>query len=133
MPERYCIAERLVGSMKLSKSKKGPVARISFSALLCFFKEKLRSWLGIDGLEDDFVKLEKLYSDLVSIGVDVHFKEPHMILIYSKLNGGQIRHIPANFKTMKELQSFVQWLKEKYSTDIETWDHIGINRDNWYR
>ena len=57
-------------------------------------KKKLRSWLGIkDNLyEIEIANLRTLYSNLTSIGVDVHFKSPSMIIVFSKLKGGQIRH-----------------------------------------
>lgn len=88
-----------------------------------WIKRKLRKFLGVDEIDDGVGKLEELYSDLVSIGVDVHFQgQPHMILIYSRLNGGQIREIPARFKDMAELNDFVKWLKNKYKTDCETLD-----------
>lgn len=85
-------------------------------------KSRLRRWLGIERHEDRLDDLNQLYSDLVSIGVDVHFKEPHMILIYSRLKGGQLRHIDANFESLAELNDFVKWLKEKYKTEKTTWD-----------
>ena len=53
-----------------------------------WLRKKLRCWLGI---ETDIEKLNVLYSNLTSIGIDVHFKSPHMILIFSRLKGGQIR------------------------------------------
>ncbi len=90
---------------------------------------RLRNWLGIEllkyevGLQLSEIKeLKKLYSNLVSIGVDVHFKEPHMILIYSKLNGGQLRHIEADFKDLRELQHLVNVLKDKYRAREATYD-----------
>ncbi|GAF91586.1 unnamed protein product, partial [marine sediment metagenome] len=61
-------------------------------------------------------------NDLVHIGVDIHFKEPHMILVYTKLNGGAIYHIPANFKDTRDLLSFVRYLKDRYRTQEVTYD-----------
>lgn len=73
-------------------------------------------------LERKMCRVEELYKDLVSIGVDVHFKEPHMILIYSRLGGGQLREISANFDTIAELNAFVRTLKAKYNTSYDVWD-----------
>lgn len=83
---------------------------------------KLRSWLEIDNIVYNIKTLNELYSDLVSIGVDVHFKSPHMILIYSQLNGGQLRYIEVNFNDLKELLQLVKELKKRYQTDKIWWD-----------
>ena len=94
-----------------------------------FIRRKLRNFLKVPHLETtvdinvkEIIKLKVLYSDLVSIGVDVHFKEPHMILIYSKINGGQLRHIEADFDNLKELNEFCRHLREKYKTKMQTND-----------
>lgn len=96
-----------------------------------FIRRKWRQWSGLAeekdqrrALQTRVIQLERLYSDLVSIGVDVHFKEPHMILIYSKINGGQLRHIEADFKDLCELNEFTRHLRERYnaSSRAETWD-----------
>jgi hypothetical protein len=105
-----------------------------------WLKRKIRSWLGV---EDDVIRLSllcrdliasharlsQLHKDLVSIGVDVHFKTPSMILIYSHLQGGQIRHIDANFESMVELNEFVKCLKEQFMTKAVMWDAPGVIRD----
>ena len=62
-------------------------------------------------------KLDFVTKNLVSIGVDVHFKEPHMILIYSRLGGGQLREIRVHFKDLRELEDLVRELKARYATD----------------
>ena len=94
-----------------------------------WLKRKLTRWLGIDLLKygqglnlSEIQRLKTLYTGLVSIGVDVHFKEPHMILVYSKINGGQLHHIEADFKDLRELQHFVCGLKEKYAVREATYD-----------
>jgi len=101
-----------------------------------WLRNKLRRWLGITHNLELIRCNEKAISelsgivhatdqrtkDLVNIGVDVHFKEPHMILIYSKLNGGQLRHISVAIDNTKELQQMVQTLKERYGTRETTWD-----------
>ena len=71
----------------------------------------------IPTLDHRINRLEELYKDLVSIGVDIHFKEPTMILIYSELNGGYIKHIPVKFESMVELHKFIQELKYRFNTD----------------
>lgn len=73
-------------------------------------------WLGLERLRVDITHLFDLNKDLVSIGVDVHFKTPHMILIYSRLQGGQIREISADFESMQDLSNFVQELKFRFNT-----------------
>lgn len=98
-----------------------------------WLRRKLRKWLGITNIEakvidnraflgSRIVNLEHLCSDLVNIGVDVHFKSPHMILIYSKLNGGQLRHIDVNFRDLKELRDCVEELQYKYNTRDAIYD-----------
>lgn len=87
--------------------------------------KKIKKWLGIDQIKkqvDDLEHFTKALHNLVHIGVDVHFKEPHMILIYTKLNGGQLRHIDANFDNLKDLEVFVKELKEKFKTNRDIWD-----------
>lgn len=86
---------------------------------------KLSNWLGVDSYELRVRELEVLYRDLVSIGVDVHFKDPSMILIYSHLKGGQIRQISANFESIAELNDLVERLKHKYKTSIVIRDMPG--------
>ena len=101
-----------------------------------WLKIKLRAWLGVSALESRCMsldgrinrqgiaisELERLTKDLVSIGVDVHFKEPHMILIYSRLNGGQIREVPARFEDLRELNIFVREMADRFKTRSVTWD-----------
>lgn len=87
-----------------------------------WLKAKLRHWLEIDELAREVTKLNQVMADLVNIGVDVHFKEPHMILIYSRLNGGQIREVRADFKDMRELMEFVREMKARFNTRSEIWD-----------
>lgn len=41
-----------------------------------FIKNKIKEWLGIDKIENDIIRLNDLYSDLVGIGVDVHINKP---------------------------------------------------------
>ena len=53
-----------------------------------------------------------------------------MIIIFSKLNGGQIRHIDADFNNLKDLNNFTKELKDKYRIKHETWD-IPTNMRKW--
>jgi hypothetical protein len=85
-------------------------------------KRLLRRWLGIDQNSEDINGLNNLYRNLASIGVDVHFKEPHMILVYSRLNGGQLRHISAEFASLQDLNAFVKRLESEFRTTRTTWD-----------
>jgi hypothetical protein len=89
-----------------------------------WLRRKILKWLKVDldHLESRYQRLDSLYKDLVNIGVDVHFKSPHMILIYSSLNGGQIKEVQADFKNLKELRSFVQELKFRFNTRVDCWD-----------
>lgn len=87
-----------------------------------WFRNKIRQYLGIEDNSWEIVRQKQLISDLVHIGVDVYFKSPHMILIYSKLKGGQIRHIDVNFNNLNDLHECVKLLKEKYQTKHDTWD-----------
>jgi hypothetical protein len=95
-----------------------------------WLRGKLREWIGVDKQEIRINNLDSLYKDLASIGVDVHFREPHMILIYSRLNGGQIREVRADFTNMKELEDFVRELKSRYNTShvVSDLPH-GMGRD----
>jgi len=87
-----------------------------------WLRTKLRMWLGIYNNDCKINRLNNLYKDLIFIGVDVHFKSPHMILIYSPLKGGQIREIKADFKNMKDLNDFVLELRNRFNTDNITFD-----------
>lgn len=94
-----------------------------------WLRNKLRTWLGITSVDtrclsvqEKAQRLEQLYADLVSIGVDVHFKEPHMILVYSRLKGGQIREIRADFDNMQDLDRFVAELRVRFNTKAVTYD-----------
>lgn len=96
-----------------------------------WLRKVLRKWLGIEKVEEDLrtqekkiyvmqkriIHLEEVTKNLVSIGVDVHFTSTSMILIYSRLNGGQIREIKADFSNMQELSNFVRELKQRFNTD----------------
>lgn len=96
----------------------------------------LKAKLGIPSTEERLAKLieyssdlhrrimmlEDLYKNLAAIGVDVHFKEPHMILIFSHIGGGQIRHIPAHFSNLTDLNEFCRRLKNQFNTDRITFD-----------
>lgn len=93
----------------------------------------LKNRLGITRLELEIKYLrsrieylQSIYTNLAHIGVDVHFKSPHMIIIYSKLNGGQMRHIDASFKTIAELNALVRDLRKKYCVKEVIYDKI-----NW--
>lgn len=80
-----------------------------------WIRSKIRHWLGISSNETRLNELDSLYSDLVSIGVDVHFRgQPHMILIFSRLKGGQIREISAHFNSLQELNDLCKYLKDRY-------------------
>ena len=93
-------------------------------------RRALRRWLGIADIAGEVERLSELYANLASIGVDVHFKEPHMILIYSRLNGGQLRHIDVRLENLRELEELVRHLRREYGTDRVTWDlPRGIGRD----
>ena len=87
-----------------------------------YLKRKLRNWLGIDKLNRDIGKLYSLNENLVSIGADINFRSPHKIIVMSKINGGQIHFIDANFENIKELKNFVDMLKERYNTSDVTYD-----------
>ena len=84
--------------------------------------KKALVWLGLEENQIQIDTLFDLYKDLVSIGIDVHFNEPHMILIFSKLKGGQIRHIEADFKDLRDLRDFTQELKRRFNTEKVLFD-----------
>ena len=90
---------------------------------------KLRKWLGIELLLRDVATTHNMVINATSrldvattIGVDVHFKSPHIIIIFSKLNGGQIRHIDAQFNNIKDLQRLVKELEERYKPGQTVYD-----------
>jgi hypothetical protein len=66
--------------------------------------------------------LEEFVQDVMQIGVDVHFKSPHMILIYTRLGGGQIREIEAYFEDLADLNRFCSSLKKSFRTNQITFD-----------
>lgn len=104
-----------------------------------YLKRKLQNWLGIHILNNKTVSFERrlhelsikiddlyrLNKDLVSIGADIHFRSPHKIIVMSKINGGQIHFIDANFENIRELKNFVDMLKERYNTSDVTYDLPG--------
>lgn len=87
-----------------------------------WLKNKIQSWLGITENFREIKQLSELYADLTSIGIDVNFKEPHMILIFSKLNGGQIRHIECHFDNLMQLNKLAKELKQRYKPKHIYWD-----------
>lgn len=87
-----------------------------------WLRKRFRKWLGIEKNYSDISELNRLYSDLTNIGVDVHFKSPHMILIFSQINGGQLRHIEAYFESLQELNELATYLKERYRPKNVFWD-----------
>ena len=109
-----------------------------FDAYQNRFRLWLYCWLNIDYIAKSVRTNEKIVCavdartrDLVHIGVDVHFKSPHMILIYSKLKGGQLRHIDVDLKDMNHLHTAVREIKQRYGTRKEIWDtphHWDINK-----
>ena len=94
-----------------------------------WIKRKISKWVGLDALTSNYDALKRkhdalnnLMTNLVNIGVDVHFKEPHIILIYSRLKGGQLREISADFKNINELNMFVMELRRRFNTDSVVYD-----------
>jgi hypothetical protein len=87
-----------------------------------WIRNKLIALLGIAKIQEDVKELYRLNSNLVSIGVDVHFKEPTTIIIVSKVKGGQVRHIPTGIATMEELNRATRMLRKEYNTNDERWD-----------
>lgn len=88
-------------------------------------KRWLQNWLGLPQLEalvreasSDALVARQRTKDLVQIGVDVHFKgESSMILVYSRLGGGQIREIPARFDNISDLNRAVKEIEGRYGAD----------------
>jgi hypothetical protein len=103
-----------------------------------FLKRKLRKFLELDKLEHNVVRaennidvLQERTENLFNMGVDVHFKSDHMILIYSKLNGGQIRHIDVDVKDMRHLKHICDSLKSAYGIRQTFYDvPYGVDK-NW--
>lgn len=108
---------------------------------------KIKTWLGItklekeieqlhrdqDALERKLRSLDKWTKDVTGMGIDVHFKEPHMILIFTRMGGGQIRHIPVDLQNMRDLNDLVKELKYRYRVVKPFWDcppHMG-NPERW--
>ena len=94
-----------------------------------WIQQKIKEWLGITWLEyeyencrDRLMYMENLYKNLVTIGIDVHFKSQSMIILFSKLQGGQIRHIDANFENLINLNNFAKELEERFNTRKTIWD-----------
>jgi hypothetical protein len=85
-------------------------------------KERILKWLGIPYIFKDLQRLDRITHDLVSIGVDVQYKEQSTIIILSHLNGGQVRQIPAHFKDLAELEQLIKGLKCQYNTSRDIWD-----------
>lgn len=108
-----------------------------------WLKMKLRRWLGVEHDKElatkilnsqikETARLALRLDDLVSIGVDVHFKgEPHMILIYSRINGGQLREIQASFDNIADLNKAVKEIAARYGARQVTVDMPPIRRSFW--
>lgn len=74
-------------------------------------------------LKKKVAELEEQLSNLSIIGVDISMKSPSTIIVVSKIHGGQIRIIDANFETMDELRNFVEETKKRYGIKSSTiWD-----------
>lgn len=87
-----------------------------------WLKNKLVVWLGLSEMRNDIEKVKQVVGAATTIGVDVNFGSPHMIIVFSKLNGGQIRHIDAQFDGLKELEEFVRVIKERYGARKMVYD-----------
>jgi len=97
-----------------------------------WLKNKLKSWLGITWTENSIDRLNDLYKNLVGIGIDAHVKSDSMIIIFSKLRGGQVRQIEAKFKNLRELDELARTLKTQYYTD-RIWSDIPYNCRDAFR
>lgn len=89
----------------------------------------IKKKLGIFSLEARLSKaegrvelLEKQLANSLEIGVDIHMKTPHMILIWSSLNGGMIKHIETNIKDMRALREMIKEIKNTYGCRNVTFD-----------
>lgn len=87
-----------------------------------WIRNKLISLLKIDEIKEEVKELNRLYTNLVSIGVDIHFREPTTIIIISKLKGGQVRHIPTEITSIRELNNLTAALRHQYRTNRVIWD-----------
>jgi hypothetical protein len=96
-----------------------------------WLRKVIRKWLGVEKIQTELrinerqicsvqrgiIRLNDLTKNLVTMGVDVHFTTPSMILVYSRIKGGQIREIRADFETMRDLADFVEEMKQRFNTD----------------
>jgi hypothetical protein len=91
---------------------------------MLLYQEKAQAQAGdkIKKADQRITSLETFVQDIVNLGVDVHFKTPHMILIYTRLGGGQIREIEAQFEDLKALDEFVRELRTRFRTNNVTVD-----------
>jgi len=81
----------------------------------------IKKKLGITLLEKRCTRLEARVLDLESrikettlIGSDLHFEGDSVIVVASKLNGGQLRFIKAYFRSVRDMELMVGGLEERY-------------------
>jgi hypothetical protein len=139
-----CTDEDAIGEMCLCKEFVRAPAGI-FERISDFARGVVLRWLGLAEAEghipvlaanlrdlQDYhrelkrrvVDIDNFLIDTVHIGVDVTAgkSEKSRIIIYSRLKGGQIREIPADFHDIFEMERFVKELQHRFRTTNVTWD-----------
>ncbi len=82
-----------------------------------WLRKKLQRWLGVDDLYVEIRLLDRLYSDLVTIGVDVHVhpKNPHNVWIFTPLIGMHFVETDENvFFTFKDYEEHIRLNSHNY-------------------
>lgn len=91
-----------------------------------WLKNKLTNWLGIDALDSQVHDLEsrvdvleQQLKDATATALDVHFKSNTIVIVASKLKGGQVRIIDADFHDYVHMQDWVKWAIPKATFEIQ--------------
>lgn len=73
-----------------------------------WLKNKLRCWLEIDRLEYSIDKIAQQLGEATATALDVHYKSNSIIIVASRLQGGNVRIVDADFDNLKHLREWVK-------------------------
>lgn len=79
-----------------------------------WIRKKLLKFLGVPEIAHRLSVVEDRIGALSQPGIDLDFKEQTQVYIVSKIDGGQIRHIPAHFDNRRDLDAFAQEIRQKF-------------------
>jgi hypothetical protein len=92
-------------------------------------KAKLRNWLGINDIACELSSVQQVVYDMkkwvvdgnaiTAVAIDTHFHgdSESLIIVCSKLNGGTIRFIPAEFEHISGMMHFIEMMEKSYKPE----------------